>query len=161
MESLSPEEKKIFQQRLKVAYAKERQRLPDNPTIKDKNSMHARMAHVRYTLLKGILEQKLQKLKGQNRNLRLLDAILSVKKTPVDNRTRINLKTTISQLQQQEQSLLLKLSQQQEQDRLKQQRRWMLKLSPIRQTLPSIIQQQQEEQQQQDVIKKYLSQQFL
>lgn len=165
MESLSPQEKKTFQDSIQRAYAQELRLLPENPTVRDNNRMHARISRLRKTLLKEILEKKLQRMKAQNRNLRLLDAILSVKKPPVDSRTRIQLKTRISQLQQQEQeqSSLWKLSQQQQQqqqDRSKKQKQWMLRLSPIRQTLPSIVQQQEEQQQQQDVIKKYLSQQF-
>jgi len=162
MESLSPQEKKTYQDNINAAYAQELRLLPENPTARDNNRMHARISRLRKTLLKTMLEQKLEKIKAQNRRLRLLDAILSV---PVDNRTRIQLKTRISQLQQQDQSSLWNLSQQQEQqDRSKKQKQWMLRLSPIRQTLPFIPQQQEEEQQQQqqqDVIKKYLSQQFL
>jgi hypothetical protein len=165
MESLSPQEKKTYQDNINAAYAQELRLLPENPTVRDNNRMHARISRLRKTLLKTMLEQKLKKMKAQNRNLRLLDAILSVKKPPVDKRTRIQLKTRISQLQEQEQSSLWKLSQQQEQqDRSKKQKQWMLRLSPIRQTLPFIPQQQEEEeqqqQQQQDVIKKYLSQQY-
>uniref|UniRef100_A0A6C0K555 Uncharacterized protein n=1 Tax=viral metagenome TaxID=1070528 RepID=A0A6C0K555_9ZZZZ len=164
MEPLSPQEKKTYQDNINAAYAQELRLLPENPTVRDNNRMHARISRLRKTLLKTMLEQKLKKLKAQNRNFRLLDAILSVKKPPVDSRTRIQLKTRISQLQQQEQSSLWKLSQQQQeqQDRSKKQKQWMLRLSPIRQTLPFILQQQEEEQQQQqqDVIKKYLSQQY-
>jgi len=168
MESLSPQEKKTYQDNINAAYAQEQRKLPENPTARDNNRMHARISRLRKVLLKTMLEQKLKKMKAQNRRLRLLDAILSVKKPPVDNRTRIQLKTRISQLQEQEQSSLWKLSQQQEQqeqqDRSKKQKQWMLRLSPIRQTLPFIPQQQEEEeqqqQQQQDVIKKYLSQQY-
>jgi len=78
--------------------------------------------------LRNALEKKLQRIRVENQNLRLLDAILSVKKPQDDsNRTRIQLMTRMSELQQQESSL------------------WK----------------HQQQQQQQDVIKKYLSQQFL
>jgi hypothetical protein len=168
MESLSPQEKKILQDTVQAAYAQEIRLLPENPTVRDNNRMHSRISRLRKTLLRNALEKKLQRMRAENRNLRLLDAILSVKKPQDDsNRTRLQLMTRISQLQQQESSLWkLPQQQKQEQDRAKKQAQWMLRLSPLHQTLTSILQQQhqqqhQQQQQQQDVIKKYLSQQFL
>jgi membrane carboxypeptidase/penicillin-binding protein PbpC len=147
MESLSPQEKKTLRDKIRAAYDREKRLLPENPTVRDNNRMHQRISRLRKALLKNALEQKLQRLTRQNRNLRLLDTILSVQKQGPD----------------QQSSLLWKLQQQQQQqDIVRKQAQWMLRLLPLRhQTLPTILQQQQQQQQKQDVIKKYLSQKFL